>query len=30
MYMAFWYDAVLKQGTLSSMVSGHLFEREKE
>ena len=29
-YMAFWYDAVLKQGTLSSMVSGHLFEREKE
>jgi Ni/Fe-hydrogenase 1 B-type cytochrome subunit len=30
MYMAFWYDAVLKQGTLSSMVSCHLFEREKE
>ena len=29
-YMAFWYDAVLKQGTISSMVSGHLFEREKE
>ena len=29
-YMAFWYDAVLKQGAISSMVSGHLFEREKE
>ena len=29
-YMAFWHDAVLKQGTISSMVSGHLFEREKE
>ena len=29
-YMAFWYDAVLKQGTISSMVSGHLFERGKE
>lgn len=29
-YMAFWYDAVLKQGTLSSMVNGNLFEKEKE
>lgn len=29
-YMAFWHDAVLKQGTISSMVSGHLFEREKD
>jgi Ni/Fe-hydrogenase 1 B-type cytochrome subunit len=29
-YMAFWYDAVLKQGTISSMVSGNVFEREKE
>jgi len=29
-YMAFWHDAILKQGTISSMVSGHLFEREKE
>ena len=25
-YMAFWYDAVLKEGTLSSMVSGYMFE----
>jgi Ni/Fe-hydrogenase 1 B-type cytochrome subunit len=29
-YMAFWYDAVLKQGTISSMISGTLFERVKE
>ena len=29
-YMAFWYDAVLKQGTISSMVNGNLFEKEKE
>ena len=28
-YMAFWYDAVLKQGTISSMVSGVVFKREK-
>jgi Ni/Fe-hydrogenase 1 B-type cytochrome subunit len=26
-YMAFWYDAVLKEGTLSSMVSGYMFEK---
>jgi Ni/Fe-hydrogenase 1 B-type cytochrome subunit len=26
-YMAFWYDAVLKEGTLSSMVSGYVFEK---
>jgi len=29
-YMAFWYDAVLKQGTLSSMVNGNVFKKEKE
>jgi Ni/Fe-hydrogenase 1 B-type cytochrome subunit len=28
-YMAFWYDAILRQGTISSMASGFLFEREK-
>jgi Ni/Fe-hydrogenase 1 B-type cytochrome subunit len=27
-YMAFWYDAILKEGTVSSMISGVLFERE--
>lgn len=27
-YMAFWYDAVLKEGTLSSMVSGYMFRKE--
>jgi len=26
-YMAFWYDAVLKEGTISSMVSGYMFEK---
>ena len=26
-YMAFWYDAVMKEGTLSSMVSGYMFEK---
>lgn len=29
-YMAFWYDAVLKEGTVSSMISGVLFERGKK
>jgi Ni/Fe-hydrogenase 1 B-type cytochrome subunit len=29
-YMAFWYDAILKQGTVSSMISGRLFEKVKE
>ena len=29
-YMAFWYDAILKQGTISSMISGYRFERVKE
>jgi len=26
-YMAFWHDALLKQGTVSSMISGVLFKR---
>jgi Ni/Fe-hydrogenase 1 B-type cytochrome subunit len=26
-YMAFWYDAVLNEGTVSSMVSGYTFEK---
>jgi Ni/Fe-hydrogenase 1 B-type cytochrome subunit len=29
-YMAFWYDAILKQGTVSSMISGWLYEKEKK
>ncbi len=29
-YMAFWYDAVLKDGTLSSMVNGIMFEKKEE
>jgi Ni/Fe-hydrogenase 1 B-type cytochrome subunit len=29
-YMAFWYDTVLKQGTVSSMVGGIKFKRTKE
>lgn len=29
-YMAFWYDAVLKQGTISSMIGGRLFEKIKK
>jgi len=29
-YMAFWYDAVLKEGTVSSMISGLLFEKENK
>jgi Ni/Fe-hydrogenase 1 B-type cytochrome subunit len=29
-YMAFWYDAILKEGTVSSMISGRLFEKAKE
>ncbi|MEN6467154.1 MAG: Ni/Fe-hydrogenase, b-type cytochrome subunit [Syntrophaceae bacterium] len=28
-YMAFWYDAVLQKGTISSMVSGRVFEKQK-
>ncbi len=29
-YMAFWYDAVLKQGTVSSMIGGTRFKQIKE
>jgi Ni/Fe-hydrogenase 1 B-type cytochrome subunit len=29
-YMAFWYDAVLKKGTVSSMISGVIFKKAKE
>jgi Ni/Fe-hydrogenase 1 B-type cytochrome subunit len=29
MYMAFWYDAILQRGTISSMISGKVFKREK-
>jgi Ni/Fe-hydrogenase 1 B-type cytochrome subunit len=29
-YMAFWYDAVLKQGTVSSMIGGTKFKQIKE
>lgn len=26
-YMAFWYDAILKKGTISSMISGNIFKK---
>jgi len=29
-YMAFWYDAMLKQGTVSSMIGGIKFTKTKE
>lgn len=29
-YMAFWYDAVLKKGTVSSMIGGRLFEKNEK
>lgn len=29
-YMAFWYDFVLKKGTVSSMISGNIFKEVKE
>jgi Ni/Fe-hydrogenase 1 B-type cytochrome subunit len=29
-YMAFWYDVIFKQGTISSMVSGVTFKKEHE
>ena len=29
-YMAFWYDAVLKQGTISSMIGGTTFKKIDE
>lgn len=28
-YMAFWYDVIFKEGTVSSMISGNLFKKEK-
>ncbi len=30
MYMAFWYDAILQRGTISSMISGKVFKKEQE
>jgi Ni/Fe-hydrogenase 1 B-type cytochrome subunit len=30
LYMAFWYDAILKKGTVSSMISGNIFKKVKE
>jgi len=29
-YLAFWYDAVFSQGTISSIVNGHFFEEAEE
>jgi Ni/Fe-hydrogenase 1 B-type cytochrome subunit len=29
-YMAFWYDVVLKEGTISSMVGGRVFRKPGE
>ncbi|MEN6317291.1 MAG: Ni/Fe-hydrogenase, b-type cytochrome subunit [Syntrophaceae bacterium] len=29
-YMAFWYDAILQEGTVSSMISGKVFKKVKE
>jgi Ni/Fe-hydrogenase 1 B-type cytochrome subunit len=29
-YMAFWYDAVLKQGTVSSMIGGRVYKEIKD
>jgi Ni/Fe-hydrogenase 1 B-type cytochrome subunit len=29
-YMAFWYDAVLKEGTISSMIGGRVYKKIKE
>lgn len=29
-YMAFWYDAVLKEGTVSSMIGGRVFRKPSE
>jgi Ni/Fe-hydrogenase 1 B-type cytochrome subunit len=28
-YMAFWYDVIFKEGTVSSMISGSLFKKAK-
>ena len=27
-YMAFWYDVIFKQGTVSSMISGVVFRKD--
>ena len=29
-YMAFWYDAVFQEGTVSSMIGGNAFKRKEE
>jgi Ni/Fe-hydrogenase 1 B-type cytochrome subunit len=29
-YMAFWYDAVLKEGTVSSMIGGRVYKKIKD
>jgi len=29
-YMAFWYDAILQEGTVSSMISGKVFKKVKQ
>ena len=29
LYMAFWYDCVFKEGTVSSMINGLLFKKKK-
>jgi Ni/Fe-hydrogenase 1 B-type cytochrome subunit len=29
-YLAFWYDAVFKQGTISSIINGRIFEETKD
>ena len=30
LYMAFWYDAVFQEGTVSSMIGGRLFKKTKK
>ncbi len=29
-YMAFWYDVIFREGTVSSMISGLVFRRSHE
>ena len=29
-YMAFWYDVVFREGTVSSMIGGHVFRKEEQ
>ena len=29
LYMAFWYDCVFQEGTVSSMIAGLLFKKKK-